>query len=330
MRVPHRGVRRPRRGTALIGLAALALTAPTAATATTTFGAASGVKEALGFGTAGPPAAGRAQPDATCSPGYVEGVQMSEGLPTAPGSTRSTGTVRALNLMIDFPDTKGAGSARKRLAEFFPRTSQWYATSSYGRLDYQAHAPITDWLRMPRPFHAYGIDRGVGYEPGYRRLARDITRAADGRVDFASYDLVNILVTPNAGPPALDSVLSVTFAGVSDAPRADGATLRHMSFIYSRQDDGTETAGDNAYRVLPHENAHSLGLPDLYTARGGTKAGHWDIMSEDWGANNDFLAWHKRKLGWLTDAQVACAKGTGPSDHRVAALAGSGAGSAGA
>ena len=27
-------------------------------------------------------------------------------------------------------------------------------------------------------------------------------------------------------------------------------------------------------------------------------------MSEDWGANNDLLGWHKWKLGWLDAAQV--------------------------
>ncbi|MGP3922509.1 M6 family metalloprotease domain-containing protein [Streptomyces sp. 8N616] len=246
---------------------------------------------------------------------------MSEGLPTPTGHAPSTGTLRALNLMVDFPDAVGEGSAEARLGEFFPKTSDWYATSSYGALAYEAQAPVQEWLRMPRSFSAYGIDRGVGYEPGYRQLVRDIAAAADGRVDFAAYDLINVLVTPNAGPSALDSVLSVTFAGLRDAPKADGVPLSHMSFVYSRQDDGSSAAPENAYRVLPHENAHALGLPDLYTAQGGAKAGHWDLMSEDWGANNDFLAWHKRKLGWLGAEQVACADGSGTTEHTLSPLA---------
>jgi M6 family metalloprotease-like protein len=223
--------------------------------------------------------------------------------------------------MIDFPDARGPGPAKERFAEFFPQTADWYATSSYGALDYQAHAPVKRWLRMPRPYAAYGIGRGVPYDPGYRRLVRDIAAAADARVDFRAYDLINVLVTPNAGPSAADTVLSVTFSGVRHPPRADGVPLSHVSFVFSRQEDGSADAAENAYRVLPHENAHIFGLPDLYTPKGGRKAGHWDIMSEDWGPNNDFLAWHKRKLGWLADAQVACASDSGSRVYELSPLA---------
>ncbi|HCA87398.1 MAG TPA: M6 family metalloprotease domain-containing protein, partial [Streptomyces sp.] len=265
-----------------------------------------------------PPAA---RPDATCAPAPPAGVQTSEGIPTPAGHAPTTGTLRALTLMIDFPDVPGEGSARARFAEFFPRTADWYAAASYGALDYRAETPVGGWLRMPRTFASYGIARGAGYEPGYRRLVQDIAATADDKVDFSAYDLINVLVTPNAGPSAVDTVLSVTFAGVPGVPRADGVPLGNMSFVYSRQNDGSPGAAANAYRVLPHENAHSLGLPDLYTSEGGGAAGHWDIMSEDWGANNDFLGWHKRKLGWLDgDRQIDCATGSGSSHHTIRPL----------
>jgi M6 family metalloprotease-like protein len=246
---------------------------------------------------------------------------MSEGMPTAPGYSPSTGKVRALNLMIDFPDAPGPGTALDRLGEFFPQTTEWFRTSSYGRLDYRPEAPITDWLRMPMPFTSYGIGRGSPYEPGYRRLVKDIVAAADPKVDFRTYDLVNILVTPTAGPSALDTVLSVTFSGNDDAPQADGVPLANTSFIYSRQDDGSGSFPETGYRVLPHENGHVFGLPDLYTLNGGGTVGHWDIMSEDWGANNDLLGWHKWKLGWLDDSQISCASTPGTSDHLLGPLA---------
>ncbi|MET9349087.1 M6 family metalloprotease domain-containing protein [Streptomyces termitum] len=249
------------------------------------------------------------------------GVQMSEGLPTAPGYARSTGPVRALTLMIDFPDARGEGTAMSRFREFFPQTADWFRTSSYGRLQYHAETPIPDWLRMPRPFASYGIERGAPYEPGYRSLVEDIVKAADPRVDFSAYDLVNVLVTPNAGPSALDTVLSVTFSGNDDAPYADGVPLSNTSFVYSRQDDGSGSYAETGYRVLPHENGHVFGLPDLYTADGGGTVGHWDIMSEDWGADNDLLGWHKWKLGWLDNDQVRCASAAGTSEHLLTPLA---------
>ncbi|KAK1186196.1 M6 family metalloprotease domain-containing protein [Streptomyces sp. NBS 14/10] len=243
---------------------------------------------------------------APCALAPVKTLQMTEGLPTGHGYVRSTGTVKALTLMIDFPDVKGQGTARKRYTEFFPQTSRWFKRSSYGRLKYRSATPINHWLRMPHTFRSYGIKRGSPFEPGYRKLVADIAKAADPHVDFGRYDLVNVLVTPNAGPPAARAVLSVTYADNQRAPVADGVPLANVSFVYSRQDDGSGTLAQTGYRVLPHENGHVFGLPDLYTRHGGDSAGHWDVMSEDWGVGNDLLAWHKWKLGWLGTGQVEC------------------------
>ena len=279
---------RSRRLGGLAALAALALAALTTASATL---------PAPTKASAGPVATADETGLGPCRIPTTLGIQMSEGIPTPPGYSPSTGEIRALNLMIDFSDAVGEGRAVDRLAEFFPQTSDWFRTSSYGRLSYTPHAPVPEWLRMPMPFAAYGIERGSPYEPGYRNLVEDIVAVADPKVDFSAYDLVNILVTPNAGPSALDTVLSVTFSGNHDAPVADGVPLANTSFVYSRQDDGSGSYAETGYRVLPHENGHVFGLPDLYTSEGGGSVGHWDIMSEDWGANNDLLGWHKWKLG---------------------------------
>ncbi|MGW7411413.1 M6 family metalloprotease domain-containing protein [Streptomyces sp. NPDC054863] len=271
---------------------------------------------------AGPPGSAEAAEAAVrpCRIAGARGVQMSEGMPTPPGYTRSTGEVRALNLMIDFSDAPGRGRALDRFQEFAPQTAAWFETSSYGRLRYVPEAPVTGWLRMPLPFAEYGIERGAPFEPGYEQLVQDIVATADPQVDFSAYDLVNILVTPNAGPSALDTVLSVTFSGNHDAPVADGVPLANTSFVYSRQDDGSGSYAETGFRVLPHENGHVFGLPDLYTTDGGASVGHWDIMSEDWGANNDLLGWHKWKLGWLDSRQIACASAPGSTELTLAPL----------
>ncbi|GGW75795.1 M6 family metalloprotease domain-containing protein [Streptomyces griseoloalbus] len=270
---------------------------------------------------AGPSALSRTAAHGPCMIGPNRVVQMSEGIPTGPGYTRSTGTVRALTLMIDFSDAPGEGEALDRYREFFPETREWFTISSYGRLDYRPEIPVPDWLRMPKSFRAYGIERGAPFDPGYRELVRDIVAEADHEVDFQAYDLLNVLVTPNAGPAALDTVLSVTFAGNGEAPTADGVSVSNASFVYSRQDDGSGSYDRTGYRVLPHENGHVFGLPDLYTAEGGGAVGHWDIMSEDWGANNDLLAWHKWKLGWLDADQVGCAARAGTREYVLTPLA---------
>jgi M6 family metalloprotease-like protein len=269
---------------------------------------------------AGPVALARTSALGPCMINGPLDVQMSEGIPTPGGYSRSTGTVHALTLMVDFSDAPGQGTAMDRYHEFFPQTQEWFRTSSYGRLDYRPETPIDHWLRMPKPFRSYGIERGAPFDPGYRQLVQDIVTAADPTVDFRQYDLLNVLVTPNAGPSALDTVLSVTFAGNTEAPVADGVPVSNASFVYSRQDDGSGTYSQTGYRVLPHENGHVFGLPDLYTQEGGGAVGHWDIMSEDWGADNDLLGWHKWKLGWLDPSQVNCAMTRGTTEYTLTPL----------
>jgi M6 family metalloprotease-like protein len=302
---------RPRRVAALASVTLLTLAVSTSA--------GTGHLSA-GSTTAGSIALARSTALGPCMISGAMGVQMGEGIPTPRGYARSTGTVRALTLMVDFSDAPGRGSALDRLAEFFPQTQRWFRTSSYGRLDYRPETPVRHWLRMPKSFKAYGIERGAPFDPGYRDLVQDIVAAADPEVDFRSYDLLNVLVTPNAGPSALDTVLSVTFAGNAEAPVADGVPVSNASFVYSRQDDGSGSYADTGYRVLPHENGHTFGLPDLYTQDGGGAVGHWDIMSEDWGADNDLLGWHKWKLGWLDETQVSCAASPGTKEYTLTPL----------
>ncbi|MEU6660623.1 M6 family metalloprotease domain-containing protein [Streptomyces sp. NPDC046821] len=307
-------IRGARRSAGLAGLAAMALAVSTSAS-TGRF-----IPESPSPAGAGPVALSRSAELNPCMIQGAMGVQMSEGMPTQPGYARSTGTVHALNLMVDFSDAPGQGSAMDRFGEFFPQTQEWFRTASYGRLDYRPEAPIRHWLRMPKPFAAYGIQRGAPFDPGYRNLVDDIVAKADPDVNFRDYDLVNFLMTPNAGPSALDTVLSVTFAGNREAPVADGVAISNASFVYSRQDDGSGSYAQTGYRVLPHENGHTFGLPDLYTQDGGGAVGHWDIMSEDWGADNDMLGWHKWKLGWLGNDQVSCASTSGTTEHDLSPL----------
>ncbi|WP_043687911.1 M6 family metalloprotease domain-containing protein [Streptomyces xylophagus] len=308
---PSRRIR-PRRVAALASVTVLTLAVSTSAgTGHLTPGAMT---------AAGPVALARTSALGACMISGPLDTEMSEGIPTPGGYSRSTGTVHALTLMVDFSDAPGPGTAMDRYHEFFPQTQDWFRTSSYGRLDYRPETPVPHWLRMPKPFKSYGIERGAPFDPGYRQLVQDIVAAADPTVDFRQYDLLNVLVTPNAGPSALDTVLSVTFAGNTEAPVADGVPVSNASFVYSRQDDGSGTYAQTGYRVLPHENGHVFGLPDLYTQEGGGAVGHWDIMSEDWGADNDLLGWHKWKLGWLDPSQVNCAMNRGTSEYTLTPL----------
>ncbi|WP_051871908.1 M6 family metalloprotease domain-containing protein [Streptomyces sclerotialus] len=278
-----------------------------------------------GTSSAPPPSsrdASAAFPSGRCAlPGPTTGV--SEAAATPGGYVRANGRVRALTVLIDFPDVRAGISPRARYGEFFPAAPRFFRESSHGRLDYRS-TPVLKWIRMSRPLPSYRIERGTSFNPasenGYYALAKEVVRAVDREVDFRTYDLVNVLVTPEAGPPATENVWSVTFSGGPlGLKTGDGTSLKNVSFIWSRQ------TGPSAYRVLNHENAHSFGLPDLYFTDGRADAhpvGHWDPMDVDWGPENDFLGWHKWKLGWLAPKQVDCVHRAGSvSTHRLTAAA---------
>lgn len=264
------------------------------------------------------PTAPGASPSGPCA---LRGItdDVAESAETPAGYARSSGIVRALTLFIDFPDAPATLSPRARFAEFFPAATDYFRTSSYGRLTYHP-MPLFRWLRMSRPLAAYDIGRGASFDPasddGYHALSREIVRNVDPIVDFRDYDVINVIATPNAGPPATRTVLSVTFSGGDMGLKtADGVPFRNASFIWSRQ------TGASAFRVLNHENAHSFGLPDLYFTDdrdASPPVGHWDPMDEDWGPSNDFVGWHKWKLGWLSADQVHCAPRRGtPGEHTL-------------
>ncbi|MER5888874.1 M6 family metalloprotease domain-containing protein [Streptomyces sp. NPDC001941] len=241
------------------------------------------------------------------------GARYFEGVPTPGNFARSTGTVRAYTVFVDFPDAPATVTPRERYAEFFPAVSDYFARASYGRLDYRP-MPRFSWIRMSKPLASYGIGRGVPFSPGYAALTAEVARAVRAEADPGAYDLLNVLVTPNAGPDALETVLSVTYSGGTfDFGR--GAVPFAGSFVWSRQ------TGDSPWRVLAHENGHAFGLPDLYLdGGGGTTAGHWDLMDEDWGPANDLMAWHKWKLGWLGADQAVCADAPGTREFTLRPL----------
>ncbi|CAM5241333.1 hypothetical protein SALBM217S_05181 [Streptomyces griseoloalbus] len=231
---PSRGRISPRRLAALGSVAALTLAVCSSAGT----GHLSPTTTAPG---AGPSALSRSSAHGPCMIGSDRDVQMSEGVPTDPGYTRSTGTVRALTLMIDFSDAPGEGDALDRYREFFPQTREWFTTSSYGRLDYRPELPVPEWLRMPRSFRQYGIERGAPFDPGYREQIRDIGTGlptADNTHEVAQ-----------ASPPTPASSTSTTTPSSWPTPRRCSPARRRASRRTSTTTCATSTPSSNRPRT---------------------------------------------------------------------------------
>jgi hypothetical protein len=74
---------------------------------------------------------------------------------------------------------------------------------------------------------------------------------------------------------------------------------------------------------MAHETAHIFSLPDLYSFSGEPFhrfVGGWDLMGNLAGAAPGLFAWHRWKLGWIEDRQVACLGEPGTYRLRVTSV----------
>lgn len=248
---------------------------------------------------------------ASCSPGLVPvDLYLSEGPPNETDrrvSLRSTGTVRAAVLFVDFPDAPGAGAdPGTAVMPAMQAGVRWLAVGSYGRFRV-ALEPTRRWLRMPRPSTSYGFP-GVSYDL-HRAYIADVLAVADPVVDLSRADLLYVVPARGAAIPQ-----SPTFRGLPGAVVADGRDLSRVV-----------TFGQDLYTygrtVVPHETGHLLGLPDLYAFAGDAHrfVGSWDLMGNIF-EPTDYLAWHRLKLGWLDPSQFACATAPGTTRTTLTAL----------
>ena len=263
---------------------------------------------AAGPATAAPPAECRL-------PAPAEVANEHEG-PTDYGRwLRPAGTVRAVVLFVDFADAAPTASERAERVNLLNPAATWLATSSYGRMS----LPLTfdtAWRRMPQPHTAYS-----GYTSSFeahQAYLRDAVTAADVAVNFRQYQIVYVI------PPRSAWALTTSpafIAGPGWGVHADGVELRHGATFGQDLDYW-------GFKVLNHETGHVFGLPDLYSYAGGPNihaaAGGWDIMGLISGPAPDLLAWHKWKMAWLDDAQIACRTSAGQTTTTLAPLGSSG------
>ncbi|MCY0929776.1 M6 family metalloprotease domain-containing protein [Streptomyces sp. H27-H1] len=221
-------------------------------------------------------------------------------------------TLNAVMVFLSFPDHHTTLTTEQLTADYFPATSDFFERASYGRFRLVPH-PQKQWIEMPKPSAAYGIQRD--WAPADRAAyLRDAVAGADPAVDFSQYDVVYFVADPEAPGVDSDATKVVNF---EQPIRADGADLRRIVTVFEKHPPDRN--------VLAHETGHVFDLPDLYhrpsDGKGDwdTYVGDWDVMGSQFGMSPDLFAWQKWKLGWLDASQVDCV-GSGSSLHTLQPL----------
>lgn len=237
-------------------------------------------------------------PAAACrlSPGGAEG-RIDPSYTVA-----AHGTVRALMLFVDFPDAPAAGPFRQYTRRLVPRGVSFLKETSYGQLALHV-TPIRRWVEMPHPSTDYGWQRGLTHATHKDYIADAV--AAAGPIS-GRYDLLYIVPTRNA--------TAISFSPTYLSSSGDGFVVGGHEIrdaVTFGQDIWIPGWG---YRVLVHETAHTFGLPDLYAFQVKRDehrfVGGWDVMGNVAGPSPEYLAWHRRQLGWLARRQLRCVGAT--------------------
>jgi len=244
----------------------------------------------------------------------------NEGFPTDFDTfLEPDGTVNAVMLFVDFPDApieaaEPTWQSIDAYLELHQPGAEWLRTASYGAVSIEITA-VGEWYRMSQPSTSYGLDRAATFDQHAAYLGEAVA-LADADLDFSEYDIVYVVTAPNA-------------TGISNSPGyidasdsriiADGVAISHgVTF-------GTDVwnwAEPYRHLVLAHETGHIFSLPDLYAFSGETHrfVGGWDVMADIDGPAPGPFAWHRWKLGWIADRQVACLAEPGVYTVRLTSL----------
>lgn len=260
------------------------------------------------------------QPSPVISPSPSAALPVKEPLIPAPikkfsHSMPSTGKVRGLMIVVDFPDL----SYKNRLSTsdiqnlLFGTTSissypyesaaQFFSRASYGNLSLTGDV-FTYRAKYNRSYYIGKNEK--------ESFAIEVLKALDSQINYADYD------SDNDG--YIDQLaLNVPLAGNSDDDFFYGSTTtwyhnpyfsvdgkKVMKFIL---DDAQPTSYNRSYylQVFCHETGHLMGLPDYYKYNSSYdfEAMHGqagcEVMDD---MEGDFSSFSKILLGWLSKDQI--------------------------
>ena len=226
------------------------------------------------------------------------------GWPRITERSKTTGTVNATVIMVDFSDAPATMTPQAAFAKISGATAT-FSEVSYGQLNY-AFNPQYKWYRMSKPSTQYAPLTQSFLT--HRAYIAEAAALANSEVDFSSTDSIVILSNPDAR--------GLGMAGPAfSAVKGNGITLdgKYIS-------NGATSAYDLNYWKsiwLNHEITHTMGLVDVYAATRENSANNYDGhryvgefsymgFSSFEGNAPGLFAFERWNLGWLEDSQIVC------------------------
>lgn len=212
---------------------------------------------------------------------------------------RATQALRIQVLFVDFADAAASETPASLLQSIANPGIDILKELTYGRISVTL-VPTEKWYRMSKSIGAYDWHTFAGH----KAYLEEALGLANADVDFSNIDAVYVFA-----PPSAVQANSPTFlGGQSGGVVFDGHTI-----------PTAVTFGNDSRRfgpsILAHETGHMLGLVDLYAfdPAGGQPyqgnqfrfVGAWSLMSNVFTPGH-YLAWEKRKLGFVDNDQVDC------------------------
>jgi M6 family metalloprotease-like protein len=215
---------------------------------------------------------------------------------------RPKGVVKAIMLFARFPDAELEEPTEDLFKRLVPEGQAFFKRASYGAMTLAVDVRHR-WIPMD---HASTSGRYDCHQwATHKTYIAEVVRKTAAEVDYSKYQIVYIVGSKNKGTPDSPTWLASRGTGVQ-AGRAE--VLHAVTF-------GNDIRNPNwGWQTLAHETGHVFGLPDLYSYRPPTRrykdyhrhVGFWDLMGFQ-APGCEYLAWHKYKLGWLSDENVTVA-----------------------
>lgn len=226
--------------------------------------------------------------------------ERNNGFPLQGALLPTSGTVRFLTVLIDFPDAPGTNADLLKLRSQEKVMTDWFSTSSNGKLKAEV-TTVDRWFRAPKNSFDYEISPNQ-YGALHPKFAQEFIDLTGSTFNWNGIHTVMFHFPDSQKSKFMSAQLGRnqklnTPQGVK--------TLNYQYYGVWQHDYARSIASSNpdywAGQWL-HENLHDLGLT-LHAPGNGFYSG---VGQSQASLSLTLSAWETFKLGWLDDSQIFC------------------------